>query len=243
MRGMTLAALLSLTACGEAEKQEAAPTPSTAPAAQPAPAAPVIPAKPDLAKCERLDPIDSEGLERKGPLAIPARYAAFAAANRDHVAVATLGGATLCADARYHDSAQDFASYQDNRFFGYAWFGYEANGFQLFDRAGKGLAIDTGAAPGFSPSGKRLASVEWSPSGFGSLNAVLVMDVLPGSLKELVRYEQLPELSGNWRIEHWRGEDCFELSAEIDEARQRFTMRKDASGWAFVPAPQGCQTG
>ena len=243
MRRAGLALLLALAGCEEAAKQDAAPTPSPAATIQPAPAVPVKLAKPDLAKCERLDPVDTEGMERKGPLPIPARFTAFAATDMDHVAVTTLAGATLCADARYHDSAQDFATYQDGRFIGYAWFGYEANGFQLFDRAGQGLAIDTGAAPVFAPSGKRFASVEWSPSGFGALNAVLVMDVLPGGLKELARFEQLPELSGNWRIERWRGEDCFELSAEIDEARQRFIMRKGASSWTFAPAPQGCPAG
>jgi hypothetical protein len=92
-------------------------------------------------------------------------------------------------------------------------------------------------------SGKRFASAEWSPSGFGALNAVLVMDVLPDTIREAARFEQLPELSANWRIERWRGEDCFELSAEIDEARQRFTMRRGPGGWAFAPAPQGCPAG
>jgi hypothetical protein len=122
---------------------------------------------------------------RGRPLAIPAKYAAYVAADRDHVAVATLTGATLCVDARYQESAQDFRDFADGRFFGYAWFGYEANGFQLFDRAGKGTAIDTGAEPVFSPAGKRFGSVEWSESGFGALNAVLVMQVLPDGLKEL----------------------------------------------------------
>ncbi|HOA49834.1 MAG TPA: hypothetical protein PKJ55_10360 [Novosphingobium sp.] len=244
MKRAALAALLALAGCGPSgEQQPQAPAPETPAAAQPAPLAIKVAAKPDLAKCAPLAPIESEGMERKGPLAVPARFEPFAAADMDHVAVTTLGGAMLCADARYHDSAQDFSTFAGERFFGYAWFGYEANGFQLFDRAGKGTALDTGAAPVFSPSGKRFASAEWSPSGFGALNAVLVMDVLPDTIREAARFEQLPELSANWRIERWRGEDCFELSAEIDEARQRFTMRRGPGGWAFAPAPQGCPAG
>lgn len=239
-----LAALLALAGCGKAAERNAAPPPSATAIPQAAPTAPPAPAAgPDLAQCERLAPAEAEGMERTGPLPIPAKFAAFAAADRDHVAVTTLAGATLCADARYHDTAQDFRTFGDGRFFGYGWFGYEANGFQLFDRAGTGTAIDTGAAPVFSPAGKRFGSVEWSASGFGALNAVLVMEVLPGGLKELARFEQLPELSGDWRIERWRGEDCFELTAEIEQGRQRFTMRKGPGGWAFAPSPRGCPAG
>ncbi len=242
---IALALLLALAACGEQPEQREASAPSSA---SPAPAlrpmgSPAGAARPDLAKCERLDPAEREAGGREAPLPIPPQFAAFAAADMDHVAVSTQAGATICADARYQDSALDFRTYQDGRFLGYAWYGYEANGFQLFDRAGEGKVIDTGAAPVFSPSGKRFGSVEWSASGFGALNAVLVMEVLPGGLKELTRFEQLPELSGDWHIERWRGEDCFELTAEIEAKPSPFMMRRTANGWALSAAPQGCPAG
>ena len=151
--------------------------------------------------------------------------------------------------------ADDFRQFGAGRFIGYSWFGYEANGFQLFDRAGKGTDIDTGAAPVFSPSGQRFGSVEWSESGFGALNAVLVMQVLPGSLKELARFEQLPEGMADWRLDRWQGEDCFEVSVvapgdypesgEItaQTRRQRFAVSQGAKGWTIDPAPKGCPPG
>lgn len=258
-RELASAALLALAGCGGGGDKGAAPE-SPAASAAPSPTAsptPVALAKPDLAKCPRYDPAERAEMERpRGrPLAIPAKYAAYVAADRDHVAVATLTGATLCVDARYQESAQDFRDFADGRFFGYAWFGYEANGFQLFDRAGKGTAIDTGAEPVFSPAGKRFGSVEWSESGFGALNAVLVMQVLPDGLKELARFEQLPERTSDWRLDRWRGEDCFEVSAVAPEdypesgeitaktPRQRFAVARGAGGWKMTPSTKGCPAG
>ncbi len=251
---LVMAALAGLAACGTGEHQPAAAATAASPATTPPPrAAPAV--RPDLSRCEKFKPDSGEDLrQRDKPLNFPPSMAALVATDRDHIAVATLGGTTLCLDARWQDSIEDPVLSKDGRFLAWSWSGYESYGYELIDRSGTGQEIDTGDKPVPSPSGKRLASVEWSESAFGSLNGVLVLQILPQGLKELARIEALPDQLADWRIERWRGESCFELSAvrwddfsgdggaAANTPRQRFAAIERKGRWAIVKAEQGCPT-
>lgn len=194
---------------------------------------------------------DDVNRERTAPLAFPSIPAVVVATDRDHVAVATLDGSTQCIDSRWQEKVENATLSHDGRFFGYDWVGYEAYGYRMVDRTGGGVIYETGNKPVFSPGGRRMAAVEWTESGFGGLNAVLVLDVLPVGLKELARIEQLPEGLGEWRFNRWAGEDCFELSGirfedssdgEVKSStpRQRYVVRRRSDGWTIAVAPRGC---
>jgi hypothetical protein len=212
--GLVLA--LGLAGCGSegapapAATQMPTPTPTVASAIVAANAA-----QPDLATCPafKIDADSAMERQRDKPLVFPATVAKIVATDFDRVAVSTLGGKTLCIDARYQEAIADAALTADKRFFGYGWSGYEAYGYILADRARDGAEFETGAKPVFSASGKRLASVEWSESGFGGLNGVLVMAVEPDRLRELGRIENLPEGYTDWRFDRWVRNGCFTLSA------------------------------
>ena len=205
---------------------------------------------PNLKQCGTYKPQEGDQeLERKGPLPVPVRSRAVMAANRDFVAVRLLTGATVCLFAREWEAIEPPTLSADGRLLGFDWYGYEAGGYILVDRAGKGSKFDTGAKPIPSPSGKRLASLEWSESGFGSLNGVLVLDVLPGSLREAARIGEMPEGLTDWRFDRWRGENCLEISALPFAAmtqpdgsaprgtpRQRFTVQPKGVIWALTKA-------
>ncbi len=104
----------------------------------------------------------------------------------------------------------------------------------------------------FSPSRGRLAAIEISESGFGSLNAFLVMQVEATGLRQLAKLEDIP-LHVDWRIDSWAGENCINLSAvpqsrvpenwnDLPKARRdRYVARPGAKGWTLVPAQgRGC---
>jgi hypothetical protein len=218
---------------------------SSAVLAKPAPAP-----GPNLKQCGIHKPQEGDPeLMRKVPLPVPVRSRAVIAANRDFVAVRLLSGATLCLFAREWEAIEPPTLSPDGRFLGFGWGGYEAGGYMLIDRAGKGAKFDTGAKPVPAPNGKRLASVEWSESGFGSLNGVLVLDVLPGSLREAARISDMPEGLTDWRFDHWRGDNCIEISAlpfaamtqpdgsaPAGTPRKRFTVQPKGATWALTKA-------
>jgi hypothetical protein len=213
-------------------------------------AKPVPTAGPNLKQCGTYKPEEGDPeLERKGPLLIPIGSRAVMAANRDFVAVRLLSGATFCLFAREWEEIEPPALFSNGRFLGFTWHGNEAGGYILVDRVGKGAKFDTGAKPIPSPGGRRLASLEWSESGFGSLNGVLVLDVLPGSLRETARIGEMPEGLTDWRFDRWRSENCIEISslpfaamtnpdgsAPAGTPRKRFTVQPKGPSWALISA-------
>lgn len=250
--GLTAAFILlaALSACGRdpARADNAPGAPATGAAtATPSPTA-ARETPPDLAACAAMPPVEGTEIERTGPLPVPAALAGVARADRTHLAVSTLGGGTTCVDTSWMESVEAMTLSADRRFLSFGWLGYESGGFLVVDRTGKGQAIETGALPFPSPSHQRLAALEYSESGFGSLNGFALWQVLPAGLKELARIE-FPEGMTEWRFDGWQGEDCMRLSAihfenlpqdDAEEGkgkRDAYVVRPAGSGWALAPAP------
>ncbi|WEK46145.1 MAG: hypothetical protein P0Y56_14155 [Candidatus Andeanibacterium colombiense] len=200
---IALAALLA--GCGG--KEEASPTPAANTLAVAEAAA--LP-EPDLAACPKAEP--AEELQRGKPLAIPAAFGKLVRSDLYRLAVVTATGATVCVDTSWIEAIDRAAASPDGRFFSFDWTGYEAGGHVVIDRTGKGQVVDTGATPLTAPGGKRLASVEISASGFGSLNAFAVWDILPVGLKEIAHVEDGLPTDGEWRKGSWHGDRCVTLS-------------------------------
>ena len=209
---------------------------------------PTVAARPDLSACPRAEP--NELRIRTAPIAVPAAFEGIAASSMDHLAFTTLDGDTICVDTTWLESVDGAELSKDGRFASFSWGGYEAFGHVIVDRSGNGQVIDTGNPPVRSPKGERIAAVDLSESGFGSLNAFAVWDISPSRLIERARLERLPQLS-DWRIDRWVGERCLELSGVLFEdapedhrligeaPRQRYIAREVGSTWRVVPAPAG----
>ncbi|MBN8500690.1 MAG: hypothetical protein J0M19_06020 [Sphingomonadales bacterium] len=159
----------------------------------------------------------------------------------------SLSGKTICIDVRWIEHIESIRPSRDKRFFGFEWVGYEAFGFIVVDRAGRGDQIDTGTAPVWSQSGRRLAAADLSESGFGALNAFAVWDVTPAGFKQLATVDTLP--SGDWRVGLWRSETCVSLSVlpsdrQPEDAQDMAKAPRDpwfaaaANGWK--PQPGTC---
>lgn len=209
-------------------------------------------AAPDLRACPLQQHTDMSERQRKKPLPVPGALSALVRSDMNNYAVLTLSGGTVCVDTRFVEDTQgDLALSPDKRFLSFTWEGYESGGYMLVDRSGKGQVVETGAPPTFSPSGKRLAAVEWSESGFGSLNGFAVWHVEPEGLKQLALLEDIPGMA-SWKIDRWSGEDCVELSGvptdkvpddprEIDSApHTHFAARPAGATWKLAPSPRGC---
>ena len=214
-------------------------------------------AAPDPRACPPLKPQDTSERQRTKPLPVPTSVAVVMRSNLDRYAVSTLSGGIVCIDTReMEDTQEDHALSADQRFLSFTWSGYETGGFVVVDRSGKGQVVETGAAPKFSPAGKWMAAVEWSESGFGTLNGFAVWQIFPEGLKEVVRLEDIPAMA-DWRIDYWNGESCVYLSAismdkvpddprEIGSVpRTRFIarelwMRAGGSTWKLEPATKDC---
>lgn len=254
MRTLVIAASAALlAACGsqDASGETAAQSSDDQLGAATSPAAQVAQRGPDLASCPKREPIEEGLRQRTAAIAIPAPLAGIARADLDNIAVSTTGGATVCVDASWMESLRDAALSPNQRFASFGWDAYESYGHVVVDRSGQGQVIDTGVAPLRSPSGKRFAAVEYSESGFGSLNAFAVWDVRETGLSEVAKVEDLPPEHSEWRLDRWGGEDCVELSAvayedmpedyrDIAKApRERFAAR--ASGRWQVQASASCR--
>jgi hypothetical protein len=166
---------------------------------------------PNLAVCPKSVSGEMGISERIKPLPIPAQFAGLVRADMDHFAVATMAGTTVCIDTGWMDATARPKLSPDKRFLGFAWSGLDAFGYVFVDRSGKGMAIETGTAPLTSPSGRRLAAIDLSPSGFGGLNAFAVWLIDPADRRLLAREAEGWE-TGDWRIDGWVGDDCVNFS-------------------------------
>ena len=223
-----------LAACGS----EAEP-PLTDVTAEPAEAPTAAAPKPDLAVCPEAEPVEER--LRTEPIPVPSEFEGLVASSMDHFAFTTLSGNTVCVDTTWLESIDDAALSEDGRFASFAWGGYEAFGHVIVDRTGRGQVIDTGNPPIHSPSSRRLAAVDLSESGFGSLNAFAVWEVRPTALRQIAEQsEGFP--SGDWRIEGWQGESCVRLSVvplerqpedyrDMDKAPRDPWFAAEANGW------------
>ncbi|MDE2597246.1 MAG: hypothetical protein KGL44_10250 [Sphingomonadales bacterium] len=251
-----LALISGAAGCKPADEPVAPASPAATTAAPAKPAvlasASPTPVRPDLSQCETLPAGENEEPLRTKPLKLAPALAAIGATDMDRIAVTTLTGKTFCLDARFVGSISDQSVTPDGRFVLFGWNGYEAYGFKLIDRTGKGDAFDVGAKPVFSPSRKLIASVELSESGFGELSGFEVLAVNPTGLELKARLEDIPPLE-DWRIDRWAGESCIELSGIPAErvvqtehtqykgiARDRYAARPSADSWTLKPAPEGC---
>lgn len=231
-----LAAGLGALALACAPAAMAAPSPAPKPAHSPAP---------NLAACPRGTSQASAERERTAPLPVPRALAGIVRARVDSLAVATLGGRTLCIDAGWWETIEGMALAPDGRFLSFGWYGNESSGFQLVDRAGKGQVVETGARPVPSPSGHLLAALEYSESGFGSLNGFAMWRIEPDSLREVARIE-FPEGLTGWRFDGWQGETCVRVSAvrfesltgdggePAESQRERRLIRPAGKGWRLL---------
>ena len=200
-----------------------------------------VAAAPNLGACPERAPIPDGLRERREPISVPPALAEVMRADMDNFAIATLEGATVCIDASWMEAIRNPALSPDGRFAAFEWDGYEAFGHVIVDRAGKGLAIDTGVPPVASPSGKLLAAADLGEAGFGALNAFAVWRIAPAGLREAAKQEDVPS-AYDWRIEKWTSETCVELSsvpwesfsAETSGPREPFRA-SEGNGWRLEP--------
>jgi len=205
--------------------------------------------------CPAIPPAEGDSeRQRTAALPVPQQLAGVATADRDWFAVATLGGKTVCVDTIWMDSIEEPSLSADGRFLAFAWSGYEAYGYVLVDRTGAGQAVETGERPRPSPTGNRLASVEYSESGFGSLNGLGVWQIEPEELRELAIVEFPPDYT-DWRFEKWVDERCLVLSAatfhdvevadyNLDKANRHAFVAREAAGWQAEPGGgESCSVG
>jgi hypothetical protein len=241
------AGLLALSAChpGNAPQYDPKATDSaTQPTFSKVATAPVV--QGGIKGCPEYPFVTTDVRERKSPLPVPPALSGVLASDLDHYAVTSLGGGTVCVDTRSMDRTSNLALSADKRFVSWDWDGMEAFGHVVVDRAGPGVSVDTGTAPVASPSGGRLAAVDWSESAFGALNAFAVWEKAPGSLREIGRVDSPPEGFTEWKVEGWQGESCVTLSALSFEqsaegtrgkaARTRFVAHPKGASWVVAPA-------
>lgn len=185
---------------------------------------PALATKPDPGKCPPPEtPYDPfEFGPREAPLTVATSIAAIAATDGTNLAVTRLGGGQLCHDVSWmYNFAKDSQTYANGRFVAIGYDGYEAFGTLLFDRAGSGPVLDTGNPPVFSPSGRLMAGLELTESGFGGLESFVIWQVEPGGLTERHRMADGESLLAGDIIEFeaavWRGEDCLDIAAYATE--------------------------
>lgn len=238
MRLIGLAVVLgALATCGSEAEQEPREPPEASQIAAP---------KPDLAACPKAEPVEER--QRTAPIPVPAPFEGLAASSMDHFAFTTLEGSTVCVDTTWLESVNDAKLSEDGRFASFSWAGYEAFGHVIVDRTGQGQVLGTGNPPVASPSGRRLAAVDLSESGFGSLNAFAVWEIRPTGIRQIAEQnEGFP--SGDWRIEGWQGDACVRLSVvplerqpedyrDLDKTPRDPWFAAQASGWR--PAAGSC---
>ena len=205
-RAVAIGAIM-LAACGSqpeaSEHSAGAPSPSVSAAAA---------VTPDLSACARPAPLESSERLRTAPVAVPAALKSVMRSDMESFAFTTLDGETACLDASWIETIDKASLSPDGRFASFDWFGYEAFGHVIVDRAGKGAVIDPGVKPLASPSGKLLAAIDITESGYGPMNAFTVWRLDPAPIGQLAVHEEVPAAT-DWKVERWAGEGCVELSA------------------------------
>lgn len=250
MRAIAVLMMATLALAGCDAEATAPATPRSAkapPSAVPAAAA----AAPDIARCDAQhvqhpdDPIPGD------PVAIPEAFRGVAKASPLELALLTQSGATLCDNNVWVGAIAKMEWLREERLLGWEWQGYEAYGYRIFDRAGKGTVIETGARPVFSPGGKRFASVEYSESGFGALSGYGVWEVRPVTLAQLggdatifegegetARFTD-PEVFagtyGEWSISGWKGETCVGIVMRDQDGSRTTYHAAESTGWKIAP--------
>ena len=202
---------------------------------------------PDPRGCPRPAVPDAGERERTKPLPVPPLLRSVMGSSLYHYAVSTLGGARICVDVSWVNTAEHHTLSPDRRFVTFGWLGYESYGHKLIDRSGAGQVVEVGAMPVFSPSRRLFAAVDQTESEFGSLSGLAIWRVRAAGVAEVARIEDLRRMYG-WRIDGWAREDCIDLSAvpfgrmkggDEDVAklrRDRFVARPRAGTWRVVPA-------
>lgn len=202
-----------------------------APPVRPAPSTGMVPA---IATCPKLTAEQTADRARTTALKVPAEFRMIARANVNHIAVSTLSGGTVCVSTGYFEAVEGFRLSRDGRFFHFSWGGNEAGGYIIVDRSGRGQSADIGAIPTFSPSRAHFASIEISESGFGSLNAFLVLAVDPVGMRQIAKLETIPMLV-DWRIHDWVGETCINLSGiRQEDMPERWEDRSKARRVRYI---------
>lgn len=204
---------------------------------------------PDLKSCPQVTRAEDEPeLLRTRPLPLPASFEGLAAADIDYIAVLASAGSTLCLDTRFIEEIAKARASPDGRFLSFEWSGYEAWGYVLFDRSGRGMTLDTGNAPLASSTGKRFAAVDLSESGYGALNAFGVWQIEPVGVLQLAKFDTAMP-SGDWQLDNWRGDTCVNLSVvpidrHPEDFRQLANIRRDpwfaAESRKWQPRPGRC---
>lgn len=197
--------------------------------------------RPAIKRCAGLPPLKAGQLGRTVPVVVPKPFNKVAKANRDVLAVSTMERVTICIDMRTKGNVAGYALSPDSRFFSFGWKGYEAQGHVLIDRSGGGKQLNTGAAPVFSPSRRRLAAVYQSQAALGELEGLGIWEVDPVGVREIGMVSNIPQML-DWRVDGWGGENCINLSAipfsrypddgDLSRInRDRYTARPGATAW------------
>lgn len=199
-----------------------APSPSEESAAALATAA----AAPDPAKCPAPEYAynEDEFGPRGDPLVVPASLAAIAATDNINLAVTTLEGGQICKDMSWaYNLSKDAQTSENGRFVAIGWGAFEAFGTLLFDRAGKGAVVETGNMPSFSPSRRRLAALQFTQSGMGGLENLVIWDITREGLRQIhskpdgTYLDWLQQDYTDFAIESWQGETCLQVFAFSDD--------------------------
>lgn len=184
---------------------------------------------------------------REEPLMVPANIAQIAATDNTNLAITTLAGGQLCKDVSWMNSfAKAAQTFADGRFVAIGYDAYEAFGTLVFDRAGAGPVLDTGNPPVFSPSGRLMAGLELTESGYGGLESFAIWRVDPAGLTEVHRlpadHDLFARFDGvrDFQVTGWKGDDCLNIHgfAQDDLSAVEWDMAK-AKRTPFFAARKG----
>jgi hypothetical protein len=205
----SIVALVLVPGCDKVP--EAAPDQTFAPVA-----APAVKADPSACPPPEHAYDETEMGPRTEPLVVPQDIAAIAATDNTNLAVTTLAGGQICKDVSWlYNFGASARTYLDGRFVMLEWGAFEAFGTMLFDRSGSGEQVETGNPPAFSPSNARVAALQFTQSGFGGLENLIIWQVEPAGLKQLFALPEHTYLSwveqgyDDFQIDRWQGENCL----------------------------------
>jgi len=247
MRAITVLSMAALALAGCDAEATAPASPLSATASPNAASA----ATPDIARCD-AEHVKNEDEPLPGdPVAIPKAFGGIAKASALELALLTRSGATICDDNAWVSAIANMAWLREDRLLGWEWQGYEAYGYRVFDRAGQGAVIETGARPVFSPGGKRFASVEYSESGFGAMSGYGVWEVRPDTIAQLggdtsvfegedetariIDPEIFTGTYGEWSISGWKGETCVGITMRDADGSSTTFHAAERAGWRLAP--------